>query len=459
MAEFDFLSLTRYVVASDSLLDSSLGYARRVLFCTRTGRPLVVSESLWRMLAAHQWADIPANVIQALVAEGILVDKREDELSAVIRENQEAIRSNEQLYHVIQPTAACQLGCGYCGQEHSPQRMSHADQASLLDRLRSRMASGRYSALAICWFGAEPLLGLSVIRELTPEIRRLAFEQRASYSARIVTNGVRLTPSVAFELSEQLGVKEAEVTLDGPPDIHDQRRATKKGQPSFATIFANLSAIRDRPDIGLGLVVRCNVDRQNFAYVSELIDLIADNGLQQRMSFYVSPVYSWGNDADSGALPAEEFGRWEVEWLAHLHNRGFKAGLLPPRKKIVCLAVHEEGELTDAFGTVFNCTEVSYVASYGRPNLYAIGGTTTNGPRAAPFRLFNQEILGGEHHLCRSCPMLPVCGGSCPKLWSEGKIPCPSVKSNIRERLALWYALQKEHPREAQVPAYAPAHL
>jgi uncharacterized protein len=31
--------------------------------------------------------------------------------------------------------------------------------------------------------------------------------------------------------------------------------------------------------------------------------------------------------------------------------------------------------------------------------------------------------------------MLPVCGGSCPKLWREGYVPCPSFKYNWEDRL------------------------
>jgi uncharacterized protein len=210
--------------------------------------------------------------------------------------------------------------------------------------------------------------------------------------------------------------------------------------------MANLCAIRKDPEVRLRLVVRCNVDRQNFRHVSELIDLLAEADLHKRISFYVSPVYSWGNDADTVALPPDEFGQWEIEWLARLHNLGFQIGLLPPRREIVCLAVHEDGELTDAFGNVFNCTEVSYVPTYGVPNRYVLIDGLRNGTQhQVPFRQFNQEVLEGTHSMCQRCPMLPVCGGSCPKLWGEGKVPCPSVKSNIRERLALWYATHKEN--------------
>jgi uncharacterized protein len=38
---------------------------------------------------------------------------------------------------------------------------------------------------------------------------------------------------------------------------------------------------------------------------------------------------------------------------------------------------------------------------------------------------------------CAKCPLLPVCGGACPKLWLEGHTPCPSLRFNWDERLDL----------------------
>ena len=40
--------------------------------------------------------------------------------------------------------------------------------------------------------------------------------------------------------------------------------------------------------------------------------------------------------------------------------------------------------------------------------------------------------------------MLPTCGGGCPKEWEEGRIPCPTPKFNIEQRMVLSY-LKKNH--------------
>src|SRR6185295_9024932 len=172
--------------------------------------------------------------------------------------------------------------------------------------------------------------------------------------------------------------------------------------------------------------------------------LLADQGLQERISFYTAPVHSWGNEAHAMALSPDDFGQYEVGWFARMALRNFEVQLLPGLRPIVCMALKPDAELVDAYGTLFNCTEVSYVPTYGNPNLYAIGSLRARANSVKNNRLnqFNEEVLQGKYQ-CSECSMLPVCGGGCPKQWQEGHLPCPSAKFNMRERLALAYALDR----------------
>ena len=61
---------------------------------------------------------------------------------------------------------------------------------------------------------------------------------------------------------------------------------------------------------------------------------------------------------------------------------------------------------------------------------------------------FLDDVRSGKY-LCHTCPMLPVCGGSCPKLWLEGQVPFPSAKFNIEQRMLLAYALTRLEEPEA----------
>ena len=52
---------------------------------------------------------------------------------------------------------------------------------------------------------------------------------------------------------------------------------------------------------------------------------------------------------------------------------------------------------------------------------------------------------------CWTCPMLPTCGGACPKEWSEGRIPCPPTKFNIKERMLLAVVRSQNHQQNLSI--------
>ena len=134
--------------------------------------------------------------------------------------------------------------------------------------------------------------------------------------------------------------------------------------------------------------------------------------------------------------------------MIKLHQLGFNLGLLPNTpKSSVCMALSKDHELIDAFGNVFNCTEISYVPAYKDSKEYVIDelGSSNDKPLLTerPFSNWNKDILNKKFQ-CAGCPILPICGGACPKAWYEGNCPCPSMKFNLKERLVLYFIKYKE---------------
>ncbi len=356
-------------------------------------------------------------------------------------ENTAAISDLDTLYLVVQPTRNCQLGCHYCGQTHNTTKLSseHANNVISYARSKLRSKAGKYKHLRVCWFGAEPLLGLGQIRGLTSEFRQLANECNIKYSAKVVTNGLLLTTGLATELVDLHSVDHIEITLDGLARTHDSRRHTKKGGDTFDKIYGNVVSI-SKLGLPADLSIRCNTDDSNMESALELIDQLVEDGLSGRVRFYVAPVHSWGNDAHLSAAKAADFANFEVEVLDKLVSNGFNVSYIPGRKKITCMAVQPDSRLFSAEGLVYNCTEVSYVPKYNERdesllgNQYQILNEKSLPHSAAKLADFQADLHGGTFP-CSTCPILPVCGGSCPKQWNEGLIPCPPVKHNISQRL------------------------
>jgi uncharacterized protein len=447
------MKLSFYHVATRALVDETTASSIRVLFSTRTGQACVVDDASWRLVETHRADQLSTNALSLLSDMKILIDDQEeqqDELQQVIAENDAAAGSGDDYYLVIQPTALCQLGCDYCGQHHTPNSMGEADRAALVERSEREVRAGHFKTFSVCWFGGEPLLAMPVIRDLSRRLLAVAAAAGCPYQAKIVTNGLSLNAAVARELIEDLGVTEIEITLDGDAEAHDVRRSKKvSGAPTFRRIFANLCQLVELAPPHVDINLRCNVDHRNAESSFLLAERLADAGLQTRVSFYLASVYSWGNDAHKLSLSREDFADLELRFLTRLGQLGFKLHLLPRRKRVVCLAVTPSGKVVDAFGQVYNCTEVSYVPAYGVPNTYAEGAIAApaHSDKAAALRRFNEDILAGRLP-CHTCRMLPVCGGSCPKKWLEGHVPCPSNKINIEGKLLLTLA----HERIRRLP-------
>jgi uncharacterized protein len=433
-----------YTVATPKI-ESKSGN-KRIMFSTRSSQAIVVNEDIYENFNQNKLGDLSEDIFAQLVEKQFIVPEAENEIQSIIGENKATIADERMLYEVIQPSAMCQLGCDYCGQEHIKLNTpSHVSQ-KMIARIRKKLETGKgkYKALRIGWFGGEPLMALQEIRLLTAEFQKMAKEFEIGYGAKVVTNGLSLKEGIFVEAATKLSVDHFEITLDGTAEFHDKRRHTKEGHGTFDLIFNNLLKICNREDykeMKCTISVRVNVDKRNFEGVSPLIKLLAENKLQDKLSnFYFASVYSWGNDAHLKSFTKEEFAQLEIDWTIEKFENGFESYLLPGRVKSVCLAVSPVSDMYDAFGNIFNCTEVSYVPIYKETG-YVLGNLKNDESthsKVRPHQQWNDQILANEFQ-CHSCRMLPVCGGGCPKQWTEGRVACPTSKFNIQEKLILSY--------------------
>jgi uncharacterized protein len=455
--------LSRYHVASEAVADQNDGgRVKRVVFSTRSTQVRVIDESLWAVLQDDRLDELPAEVAAELATAEILVPAEENEADTILGENDAAVGEDRSLYLVVQPTAWCQLGCTYCGQGHTRDGLCAEQQELLVRRVRAALQTGGHDSLRICWFGGEPLVGLAVMRALSREFQAVAAECGCPYSAKLVSNGLMLTPEVAAELVHEMKVDFIEVTIDGTAEFHDRRRNMKTGKGSFDRIFRNVVALALRDDLKVQLSIRCNVDRQNRDGVIPLLHQLAAAGIHRRIArFYTASVFNWGNDAGDKNASTEEFAQWELEWLVAMFKLGFDVPFLAGREKMGCMAQQSGAELVDPQGLLFNCGEVSLVPVYEtelpagslpivpssdacggscRSNRYAVGDLAHGAdPERKPFGGFRERIRRGEYP-CRECAVLPLCGGSCAKKWEDGETPCPPMKYNMPARLLLAYA-------------------
>ncbi len=79
---------------------------------------------------------------------------------------------------------------------------------SIIDRIEEKLLHNKnYKALSVTWYGAEPLLGLKQIKDLTPKLLDLALKYNLKYTHDMITNGLLLKEKVFKELVDDFGIE------------------------------------------------------------------------------------------------------------------------------------------------------------------------------------------------------------------------------------------------------------
>ena len=440
--------LSHYTIFTEIINEEN----ERLVYSTRSGMTMIISDTCFYFLTNDLLEHIPENICSKLFENKVLVPFDENELHNIISQNNEEIDYKEgELYEVIQPSANCQLGCYYCGQQHEKDNLENEIIDKISNRILWKFDRGQYKGIYLAWFGGEPLMGLKQMRALNKKIKSFCNEKNITYGGKIVTNGLSLKPNIFLELANEFGIDKIEITLDGIAKYHDEHRYLKTGGKSFDLIYKNLKNILLDPDFEknkCSISIRCNVDYKNIDGVLPLIEKLAADGLHKKIAyFYPVGVYSWGgNDAQKKSLTKEEFAMLQMKWKTKMIELGYYKNFpLPGRKKTACIAVGGESEMYDAYGNVFNCTEISYSDFY-KGSEYILGNLKSSETLVyenKPLNDWHEIVENTTDYPCHSCRLLPVCGGSCPKAWKEGNPACPPFKFNIRKDIELKYLLKR----------------
>lgn len=446
--------VSQYAIFSDAVING--GYS--LVYSTSAAALHAIKSDVVDKLQQSRLSELDELTIKKLIENGILVESHVDELKEILYENTLSATDSSLLYQVIAPSSNCQLGCNYCGQSHTKEVIEQSMEPKIMERITANLQKKNYKDIFIGWFGGEPLMGLQSIRSLSKQLLELAKKHGCSYGSKIVTNGLSLKPNIFFELFETWKVNTFEVTLDGTANAHDKRRYTKSKEATFNIIISNLREIISDSRFKKGackIIIRCNVDKSNYEEVPLLIELLKTQGILDHAFFYTAAIHSWGNDAHLGSMSQDEYADFQIDTYIKLRELGQIDQTLPTqRKKQVCISTSDHGEVFDASGDVFDCTEVSLVPAYKDLDKYKVGKLYDESftQPSRTFSSWNDDILKGEVP-CTKCEILPICGGACPKLWKEGISPCPAIKHNIRNRMILDFSATMKILKENNIEA------
>jgi uncharacterized protein len=214
------------------------------------------------------------------------------------------------------------------------------------------------------------------------------------------------------------GLRRLQITLDGPPEIHDRRRLRGDGTGSFAAIAANISAALPT---GVEISLRMNVDRRNAAAMKTLSAMIGEHGWPRYKNFsaYVSPVH--GGDRDLQMAELETAYRCDLPSHPELHQIMAPARLLQrqlgsmlltrgfPSFKASFCGSNTGMYLFDPFGDLYPCWDV-----VGQPE-FKTGSFFPHSLQLETEALRPWlERTVAQIPECRRCKYALFCGGGCP---------------------------------------------
>ncbi|MBT2621280.1 radical SAM protein [Chryseobacterium sp. ISL-6] len=431
--------LSHYLIFTESHTDPN----QVLIYSTVSSKLLKISALFALILQRNELHKLPKETLERLINDRIIIKEEEDELLTVITENKKSSTESTNLYEVIQPSAWCQLGCYYCGQDHTKNVLSDLSVKNITDRIYVKLKTGKYKTMNIGWFGGEPLTGLSTMRKINNIVRlhceELDIELKGSV---LVTNGMSLKPDIYKEMVNDFKINQFEITIDGIGEYHDKHRYLKKEKAgSYELIYRNISNILNSDFYAIAhqsMTIRCNVDRKNFDGVDPLIRQLAEDNLHNKINhLYFASIYSWAqNDAHKESLTKEEFAYYKLKWELLKLKLGYNSNELPKRKLNTCILTTKDSDMYDAYGNVYSCSEVSLTDVY-KKSKYVLGNVNKEVSNDRSYTDWYDKVWEKKEYQCNSCKLFPICGSACPKSWMEGNPPCPTIRYSIKDDIKL----------------------
>lgn len=174
---------------------------------------------------------------------------------------------------IVVPSFGCNLQCTYCYQELFEPRARLIDPERIdalfayIDRYHAKEMPRPYLTL----FGGEPLVDTESHRDRVG--RFLKGTQQRGMTVAVVTNGYDLEAFVP--LLREGPIREIQVTLDGPKEIHDARRPHAGGGGSFERALRGVEALLDAK---IPVNLRVVADKENLPHLPALARIAEARG-------------------------------------------------------------------------------------------------------------------------------------------------------------------------------------
>lgn len=413
------------------------GAEKNLIVSNTSGASVIVEDEIVTMLQKFKEPAIPSEFLDQ-GQEHIILDFHRAEILIdadisgfnILNEKIEQLKNRSELDLIPTVTKECNLACPYCfeGTYGKKKYMDRRLVTKIVDYTMKRIENEGITMVFASLYGGEPLLNKKACRLFLESMKKETDRLNVNFKPSLITNGT-LIDKTFLKFMGNFDVFYVQVTLDGPREIHDQRRIYKNGAGSYDVIIRNLLLV---PEYAR-LQIRINVDLTNFAGIPELIDDLISRGLNKknvRVDFArIMGNTSSSRDYKNRCIDPEYFDLKVLPYIKIMQDAGFDMLVHPTNKPryIYCAAYSGKHIVIDPDGNLFACLE-----GIGNPE-YVVGNIWNDPMYNSHYDEWN-SVSTLNYEKCRKCDVIGFCGGGCgaEAIGMYGSLTkeraCPSVK-------------------------------
>lgn len=385
-------------------------------------------------LNVNNLSEKDSELLEKMKKGHFVVDKEINELD-LLKASSFASKFRDRHFALIMaPTLQCNFDCPYCYQNRQTGIVSEDVIEAIYRRIEAEAVQKHN--ISITWYGGEPLLAKNIIKKMSEKIIDICEKAGVNYTSGMTTNGY-LIDEDTIKLLKNAKVDHVQVTMDGPPDIHNaRRRLHDHSVKTFDRIIENIKLLCNN-DIGVN--IRVNIDKDNKDKLEELLKILAENNLQKctislgHVKDYTAVCSSIAHTCLSGKEYAEE----SLKDQKLLLKYGFKATSFPYYPGVrsnYCCADAISSFVVDPEGNIYKCWNDTGNVERRIGNI--------KDDKIKYNQIFLDYLLWSpfDYEKCRECKYLPLCMGGCPYDGLRlGEPECEKWIYNLKEVLKVRY--------------------
>jgi uncharacterized protein len=336
------------------------------------------------------------------------------------------VKASRDFQIFVKPVGStCNLACEYCyylEKEHLYPKGDSLRMPEIIleEYIVQHIEASTENVIRFSWHGGEPtILGLDTFRKI------VALQHKHQPSNRRIANGMQTNGTLLdeewcrFLAEENFAVG---LSLDGPQELHDRYRVTKRGNPTYEQTMRGYNLLKRH---GISTDILCLVNVHNVRYPTQVYRFF-----KQIKAPYVTflPLVDPQPEAEDGVshitVPAEAWGaflctifdEWRSQDIGRIKVQIFEEAARTAfgQEHSLCIFRPTCGDVPviEHNGDFFSCDHF-VDTEYRLGNI--IETSLVELLESPEQRAFGQAKLDTLPRYCLECEVRPMCNGECPK--------------------------------------------